>query len=79
VPVKNLMWILEQVFSVAEIVNKKFAMVASVWGATWVTEVTVGNDFRGLRGQKCLQKYVSDFEWFHSYDLLKLRIKDEDY
>jgi hypothetical protein len=51
-------------------------MVASVWGATWVTEVTVGNDFRGLCGQKSLQKYLSDFEWLHSYDLLKLRIKD---
>jgi len=22
---------------------------------------------------------VSDFEWLHSYDFLKLRIKDEDY
>jgi hypothetical protein len=32
--VKKLVWILEQVFSVAEIVNKKFAMVTSVWGAT---------------------------------------------
>ena len=51
---KKMVWILEQVFSVAEFVNKKFAMVTSVWGDTWVIEITVGDDFRGLCGQKSL-------------------------
>jgi hypothetical protein len=42
---------------------------------SWVMDITVADEFLGLRDQKSLCTYMFNFEWLQSYDCVKLRVK----
>ena len=45
-------------------------MMLTIQGNSWVTDITVDDDFLGL----CDQQNTCNFEWIKSYDHMKLKM-----